>query len=198
VPTRQPRCRVMSGLTKEDYEMLNKMPKETLLSLFHMHIRNLWRVDGFYFLGIEEKFGTEAATQIDTNCWKLLGKLEARELKNLLKIEKNDIPALMYALRNTSWSLYQEEKQVETSPSRGVYRITKCRVQEARIAKAVGIFPCKNVRFSYLKAFATEFNPNIEVSCRTAPPDQRRESIWCEWEFTLSLDKTRPINAQVK
>jgi len=178
--------------------MLNKMPKETLLSLFHMHIRNLWRVDGLYFLGIEEKFGTEAATQIDTNCWELLGKLEARELKNLLKIEKNDIPALMYALRNTSWSLYQEEKQVETSPSRGVYRIIKCRVQEARIAKAVGVFPCKDVRFSYLKAFVNEFNPNMEAKCRTAPPDQRREGTWCEWEFTLSLDKTRPINTQVK
>jgi hypothetical protein len=188
----------MSGLTKEDYEMLNKLPKETLLNLFHLHIRNLWRVDGLYFLGIEEKFGTEAATQIDTNCWKLLGKLEARELKNLLKIEKNDIPALMYALRNTSWSLYQEEKQVETSLAKGVYKVTKCRVQEARIAKTVGVFPCKNVRYSYLKAFANEFNPNITVSCRTAPPDQRREGFWCEWEFTLSLDKSRRISMQVK
>jgi len=175
----------MSGLMKEDREMLKTMPMETLLNLFNMHIRNLWRVDGLYFLGIEEKFGTEAATQIDTNCWKLLGKLEARELKSILHIEKNDIPALMYALRNTSWSQYQEEKQVETSPSKGVYRVTKCRVQEARIAKAVGVFPCKNVRFSYLKAFVEEFNPNIEVSCRTAPPDQRHEDVWCEWEFTL-------------
>ena len=188
----------MSGLTHEDCEMLNNMPLETLLTLFHMHIRNLWRVDGLYFLGIEQRFGTEAATQIDTDCWKLLGKLEARELKNLLKTEQNDIPALMYALRNTSWSLYQEEKQVETSQSKGVYRVTKCRVQEARIAKAAGVFPCKDVRFSYLKAFVKEFNSNIEVSCRTAPPDKRREGVWCEWEFTLSLDKSRSINTQVK
>jgi hypothetical protein len=174
------------------------MPNETLLNLFHMHIRNLWRVDGLYFLGIEQKFGTEAATQIDTDCWKLLGKLEARELKNLLHLEKNDIPALMYALRNTSWSLYQEEKQVETSPTKGIYRVTKCRVQEARVAKTLGVFPCKHVRFSYLKAFSQEFNPNIIVSCRVAPPDQRRENVWCEWEFMLSLDKPRRINPQVR
>lgn len=189
---------MMSGLTREDCEMLKNMPTETLLNLFHMHIRNLWRVDGLYFLGIEQKFGTEAATQIDTDCWKLLGKLEARELRTLLRLEKNDIPALMYALRNTSWSLYQEEKQVETSPSQGIYRITKCQVQEARIAKSLGVFPCKNVRFSYLKAFTQEFNPNIIVSCRAAPPDQRRENIWCEWEFTLSLDKSRRIYPQVR
>ena len=188
----------MSGLTKEDREMLAKMPKETLLELFSMQIRNIWRVDGLYFLGIEEKFGTDAATEIDTNCWKVLGKLEARELKTLLGIEENGIPALLHALSNTSWSLYQEEKQVETSPSKGIYRVTKCQVQEARIAKELGVFPCKNVRFSYLKAFTQEFNPNIIVSCRVAPPDQRRENSWCEWEFTLSLDKSRRIYPQVR
>jgi len=174
----------MSGLTKEDYEMLKKMPNENLLELFHMHIRNIWRVDGLYFLGIEKEFGTEAATRIDTNCWKILGKLEARELKNLLNIKKNDIPALMHALGNTSWSLYQEQKQIESSPSRGVYRVTKCRVQETRISKALDVFPCKSVRFSYLKAFAEEFNPNIKVNCRVAPPEKRSKNVWCEWEFT--------------
>lgn len=175
----------MSGLTKEDYEMLKKMPEGKLLDLFHMHIKNIWRVDGLYFLGIEEKFGTEAATQIDTNCWKVLGKLEARELKSLLRIQKNDIPSFMHALRNTSWSLYQEEKQTEVSTSKGVYRVVKCRTQETRTSKALDVFPCKNVRFSYLKSFAEEFNPDIEVKCQVAPPDQRPEGVWCHWEFTL-------------
>ena len=175
----------MSGITKEDYEMLKKMPNETLLNLLSMHIRNIWRVDGLYFQGIEEKFGTEAATQIDTNCWKVLGKLEARELKNLLKIEKTDIPALLQALRNTSWSLYQEEKETEGSQTRGVYGVTKCRIQETRINKELGVFPCKNVRFSYLKSFAEEFNPDIEAKCQVAPPEKRPTGVWCQWEFTL-------------
>ena len=90
----------MSDSTKEDHEMLKNLPLEILLSLFHMQIKNIWRVDGLYFLGIEDEFGTQAATQIDTDCWKVLGKLEARELKILLKLEKNDIPSLMFALRN--------------------------------------------------------------------------------------------------
>ncbi len=174
----------MSGLAEEDYKMLKDLPVETLLELFNMHIKNIWRVDGLYFLGIEKEFGTEAATRIDTNCWKILGKLEARALKNLLNIKKNDVPALMHALRNTSWSLYQEEKQVESSPSRGVYRVTKCRVQKTRISRALDVFPCKSVRFSYLKAFVEEFNPNIKVNCRAAPPEKRPKNVWCEWEFT--------------
>src|SRR3990170_46245 len=134
----------MSNLTKEDYKMLKNMSLDTLLNLFHMHIRNIWRVDGLYFLGIEQKFGTEAATQIDTDCWKILGKLEARELKSLLKLEKNNIPSLMYALQNTSWSLYQEQKEIEVSATRGIYRVVKCRTQQTRINKGLSEFPCKN------------------------------------------------------
>ena len=165
--------------------MLNKMSKDALLNLFHMHIRNIWRVDGLYFLGIEEKFGTEAATQIDTDCWKVLGKLEARELKTLLKLEKNDIPSLMFALQNTSWSLYQEQKEIEVSATRGIYRVVKCRTQQTRISKGLGEFPCKNVRFSYLKSFAEEFNPDIKVNCQICPPSKHPENVWCQWEFAL-------------
>jgi len=175
----------MSGLTKEDYEMLEQMPKDTLLKLFYMHIKNIWRVDGLYFIGIEEKFGTDSATRIDADCWKVMGKLEARELKTLLRVEKNDIHSLMYTLQNTSWSLYQEEKQVEALPTKGVFRVTKCRTQETRIHKGLGEFPCKNVRFSYLKAFAEEFNLDIEVKCRICPPDKHSRNVWCEWEFLM-------------
>jgi len=48
----------------EDRNMLAKMSKEKLLDYFFLQIRNLWRVDGLYFLGIEKKFGTEPATVI--------------------------------------------------------------------------------------------------------------------------------------
>jgi hypothetical protein len=175
----------MSSLTKEDCEMLKNMPLDTLLNLFHMHIRNIWRVDGLYFLGIEQKFGTEAATQIDTDCWKILGKLEARELKTLLKLEKNDVPSLMLALKHTSWSLSQEQKEIEVSATRGIYRVVKCRTQQTRISKGLGEFPCKNVRFSYLKSFAEEFNPDIQVNCQICPPGKHSPNVWCQWEFAL-------------
>lgn len=175
----------MSQPVDKDRDMLEEMPKEKLLDLFFFHIRNLWRVDGLYFLGIEEKFGTEAATAIDTNCWILMGKLEARELKTLLEIKENDIQSLIHALRNTSWSLNQMDKETEATKTRGVYRVTRCRTQETRIRKGLTIFPCRNVRFSYLKSFAEEFNPNIQVDCKICPPGKRPTSVWCEWEFKL-------------
>jgi hypothetical protein len=165
--------------------MLEAMPKAKLLDLFFLHIRNLWRVDGLYFLGIEEKFGTKAATEIDINCWKLMGKLEARDLRTLLEIKRNDVPSLMYALRNTSWALDHRNKEVEVSREKGIFRVVKCHTQQARLKKGLEIFPCKNVRLTYLKAFAEEFNPNIEVKCNICPPDELPANVWCEWEFKL-------------
>jgi hypothetical protein len=165
--------------------MLEKMSKETLIKLLLMQVRNIGRVDGLYILGIEEKFGIEAAIQLDTNCWKVLGELEARDLKSLLKTEKNDIPALVYALRNTSWWLHKTEKQIEVSSTKAIFRVLSCRTQEARIRKALGVFPCKTVGLTYLKAFAQEFNPDIEVNCQFCPPDKRVTGVWCQWEFNL-------------
>jgi len=179
----------MERLNQEhDRGMLENLPLEKLLDLFFLHIRNLWRVDGLYFLGIEERFGTEAATEIDANCWKILAKIEARDLKRTLGIDRvEDAETLLYLLRNTSWALYQTEKAVEVDSSKkvGVFRVVSCRVQEARLKKGLGIFPCKRVRFGYLKSFAEELNPNFEVRCRVCPPDEKPQNYWCEWEFKL-------------
>ena len=108
----------MSWPTAEDIELLKKLPQKKQFELFFLHVKNLWRVDGLYFLGIEKKFGTQAATDIDANCWKLMGKLEARELKTLLKVKDSTIPALIDALRHTSWALYQTAKETEVSKER--------------------------------------------------------------------------------
>ncbi|MEM2916805.1 MAG: DUF6125 family protein [Candidatus Bathyarchaeia archaeon] len=168
-----------------DKDMLSQLSKEKLVELLLLHVRNLWRVDGLYFLGIEEKFGTEAATQIDANCWRLMGKLEARELRETLQVKDNSIASLMYLLRNTSWAIYQAGKEIEIASGKAVFRVTDCRVQQARIRKGLGEFPCKQVRYGYLKSFAEEFNPNVKVNCKICPPNPHPPNTWCEWEFSL-------------
>ena len=171
--------------TEQDRKMLSEMPKEKLLDLFFLNIRNLWRVDGLYFLGIEDKYGIDIANEMDANCLKVMGKLEARELKKLLGYKEGDIASFMHLLKNTSWSLDQKFKEIEVTQTKGVFRVTECGTQKTRIRKGLGVFPCKKGRFGYLKSFAEEVNPNIEVTCKVCPPDGRPEGLWCEWEFKL-------------
>lgn len=166
-----------------DTKMLVEISKEKLIELLLMQMRNLWAVDGLYYLGIEEKYGTEGATEIDRKVWEVMGKIEARRLKEILGIKESDIPTVMNTLILTSWSLDLEDKEIEVNQEKGIFRNINCRVQRTRTKKGLKEFPCKNVRWGYLKSFAKELNENIEVECNVCPPDEHSEELWCEWEF---------------
>jgi hypothetical protein len=170
----------------EDRKMLSKMNLEQLINYFFLQIRNVWRVDGLYFLGIEKKFGTEAATEIDAGVWESMAAIEAKSLQKMFATKENpSVVAIVELLRKSSWALDQPFKTVEIGDSRATLSVDRCRTQEARLSKGLGEFPCKRVRFSYLKKFAETLNPNVKVNCIICPPDKHPKSTWCKWEFTL-------------
>ena len=150
-----------------------------------MHLRNMWTVDGLYFLFIEEKYGIEVATEIDRKVWELMGKIEARRIKELFGFKDSNVPTMMKALSYCAWALDLEDKEIVVEEKKAIIRNVKCRVQNTRIQKGLGEFACKPVRFGFLKAFAKEFNPNIVVNCKVCPPDKHPNNLWCEWEFIL-------------
>ena len=173
---------------EEDFERLGKMDLKKLLELFMIQIKNIWRVDGLYFQGIEKRFGVDSAEEIDRETWSILAKIEARDLKKLYDIEEiRNIREFMELLLNTSWAIYQSKKSyyIDEENGIGVFKVISCRVQEARIKKGLGVFPCKNVRYIYLRSFAEAVDPNIEVEVVTCPPDEKPPDYWCAWRFKL-------------
>jgi hypothetical protein len=66
---------------EKDEKIIESIPKDKLADFIFMHLRNMWAVDGLYYLGIEENWGTEAATEIDRKVWEVMGKIEARKIK---------------------------------------------------------------------------------------------------------------------
>jgi hypothetical protein len=169
-----------------DTKQLLALSKEQLADFLFLHLRNLWTADGLYFLGIEEAYGTKVATSIDAHVWEVMGKIEARKLKQFLHITGDDILSMMNALQYTTWALDLEDKEIALEKNRAAIRNVRCRVQNTRREKGLGEFGCKPVRFGFLKAFAKEFNPAIVVKCIMCPPDTHPENLWCEWEFTMS------------
>jgi len=171
---------------REDREMLAKMPMERMLDYFFLQIRNIWRVDGLYFLGIEKKFETEAATEIDAGVWESMASIEAKSLQRMFKVGENpDVATIIDLLRKSSWALDQPFKTIIVENKRAILWIDRCRTQEARLGKGLCEFPCKRVRFGYLKNFAKTLNPKVEVDCLVCPPDKHTKDLWCKWEFTL-------------
>ncbi|MCK4348944.1 MAG: hypothetical protein KAW47_10040 [Thermoplasmatales archaeon] len=168
-----------------DRKLIEEIPKEKLADFIFMHLRDMWAVDGLYYLGIEKEFGTESATEIDRKVWEVMGKIEARKLKKLFEISGNDIASMIKALRLSGWTLDLEDKEIDVKKDKTILRNVKCRVQNTRIKKGLTEFGCKPVRWSFLKAFAKEFNPDIEVKCNVCPPDEHPDDLWCEWEFAM-------------
>jgi hypothetical protein len=167
----------------DDVKLLSQLPKEKIPDYIFMQLRNLWAVDGLYFLGIEELYGTEVAIKIDARVWAVMGKIEARKLKEFLGITGTDIPSMMKALQYSTWALDLEDKEITIKKDYAVIQNVHCRVQNTRVSKGLKEFGCKPVRFEFLKAFAKEFNPDIVVKCTVCPPDKHPENLWCEWEF---------------
>ncbi|MBN1389094.1 MAG: hypothetical protein JXA22_00465 [Candidatus Thermoplasmatota archaeon] len=169
---------------KEERELLKELDGDRYSALTFMHLRNLWAVDGLYYLGIEKRFGTEAATEIDAEVWAVMGKIEARRLKKLLGLG-NTLEDMIRGLKYSGWTMDLEDKEWEYHPGRTVLRNVECRVQNTRLKDGLSVFPCKKVRFGFLKAFAREFNEDLEVNCIRCPPDDRMGRIWCEWTFSM-------------
>lgn len=169
---------------EDDVQLIANIPKDKLAEYIFMHLRDMWAVDGLYYLGIEEAFGTDAATEIDRKVWEVMGKIEARRIRKLFEITGDDIPSMIQALRYSGWALDLEDKEIEVTPDRAIIRNTKCRVQNTRLQKGLPEFGCKPVRRGFLQSFATEFNPKIEVKCIICPPDNHPKDLWCEWEIT--------------
>jgi hypothetical protein len=172
----------------EDRKMFASTSSEMLLDYLFLQVRNLWRVDGLYFLGIEKKFGTDAATEIDAGVWEVMAGIEAKSLQKMFKVgETPDVAKIMELLRKSSWALDQPFKAIEIDSKRAVLTVDRCRTQETRLSKGLGEFPCKKVRFGYLKNFAKTLNPKAEVKCLVCPPDKHPKDSWCKWEFVVQI-----------
>jgi len=171
---------------EEDKKILSEIPGDKIPDFIFLHLRDLWAVDGLYFLGIEKQFGTEAATEIDRKVWEVMGKIEAQRLKEFLGLNgSDDIPSMIKALRFSGWALDLEDKEIVVEKEKAIVRNIRCRVQNTRITKGLDEFPCKKVRWGFLKSFAREFNPDIIVDCNVCPPDEHPSDLWCEWEFKI-------------
>ena len=124
--------------------MLSEMESEELRSLFFLQIRNLWRVDGLYFLGVERRFGTEAAAEIDAEVWAVMAKIEAKSLQKIFPTDETvDLPVIMSLLRKSSWALDQPYKTVILSKEKAILTIDRCRTQRFHY-RIIVVLPEKN------------------------------------------------------
>ena len=163
------------------------LSKEQLLDLLHDGALNWLAHDGLWFRAAEERFGMEAAMDLDREAWKSFTVIEAKRImKRLAMAPGGGIPALIRALGYRLYARVNVQEVVEQSATHCVFRMTSCRVQEARRRQGLADFPCKSIGIVEYSGFARTIDERIETTCLSCPPDPKPDDAWCVWEFRLN------------
>jgi len=166
--------------------MLSDHSREELEGMLQDAALNWLAHDGLWFLAVEERFGMEAAIDLDTKAWESFTVIEAKRIMKRHGIAQGGgIPALAKALGCRLYSFINEQQIVEQGEDRLVFRMTDCRVQSTRRRKGLPDFPCKPVGIVEYAGFARTIDPRIETRCLGCPPDPEPRDWYCGWEFRL-------------
>jgi hypothetical protein len=142
--------------------------------------------DGLWFRAVEDKFGMEEAIEMDKKAWEKFTVIEARRIMKRLGITQGGgIPALIQALKLRLYAFINVQEVLEESANRCVFRMNRCRVQDARKRQGLPDFPCKPVGIVEYGGFAKTIDSRIQTQCLVCPPDPHPPNVWCAWEFSI-------------
>jgi len=165
---------------------LADLSRQELLELLKDSAVNWLAHDGLWFQAVEKKFGMDAAMDMDRDAWAKFTVIEANRIKKRLNLEENGgIPALIQALKFRLYARVNVQEISEADDRRCIFRMNRCRVQEARLRKGLPDFPCKSIGIVEYSGFAATIDPRIKTRCISCPPDPHPENVWCAWEFYL-------------
>jgi len=161
----------------------SQIPVEKLVELCS---RGAYTLDGLWFTLMEEKYGMEAALEIDVEVWRRLCLAQARRVPKYLPIKESSPMRRLIRIIELDPLLHVfKPKTVELSDERAVLRFTNCPPQKARLRDGGGEFPCKPVGLAILSSYSEVIEPRIRLSCLACPPDAHPKEYWCQWQFDL-------------
>ena len=160
---------------------LNPEEKDEYISFL---LRQYRLVDALWFLAVEDRFGLDAAVELDEKVWEDMGRRSARDIKRGFKIEEKGLRGFVKAIKYFPWTIIIGY-EIEESDDKVTIKVPSCPPQVARIKSGKGEFPCKEMRFREFRAFAAEIDERIKVKCVFAPPDEHPEDCFCMWEFRI-------------
>lgn len=160
--------------------------KDQLVDMLEDAAKNWLAHDGLWFLAAEERFGMEAAIQLDARAWEQFTVIEAQRIMKRHGIEPGGgLEALEQALGYRLYAYLNVQEAIRVDERTLIFRMNDCRVQAARKRKGLADFPCKPVGLVEYAHFARAIDPRIQTRCIACPPDPHPEEYWCAWEFTL-------------
>ncbi len=149
------------------------------------HYLSYTRVDGLWFMKVEEKYGFDEALEIDSQVWKVMPKIQARMLRGLCKAT-NGGEALLECL-STKLTIDNHSYTIEKIGNNGSFRILieKCPWHELMVNAGRGHLAAKvgrKICITEYSNWASEFDDKIRFQMKE---QLCNSSKFCVLEFTL-------------
>lgn len=168
-------------------EGLESYTREQLIELLEITAKDLIALDGTWFQSLEREQGMDTAMEHDRQAWKRFVPSEARRLRALLRLdERPGLEGLAKALPLRCTSLANEWEMIWEDDGSLVFRITNCRVQNARARKGMEFHPCKSVGILEYGEFARALDDRLRCECVSCFPDITDETCNCAWRFWVA------------
>lgn len=162
------------------------LSREELLDLLQDFAKRWLAHDGLWFQAVEAHFGMDAAIRLDEEAWERFTRIEAKRIKERLGLpEQAGLEGLEKALGYRLYALVNEQEAEWAAERTLIFRMKRCRVQEARQRQGLPDFPCKSVGIVEYSGFAETIDPRVQTRCIACPPDPHPAQFFCAWEFSL-------------
>jgi hypothetical protein len=165
---------------------LDDLSREKLIGMLDDFAKNWLAHDGLWFQAVEKKVGLKTAIECDRTAWEKFTVIEAERIMKRHNIPKGSgLEGLKKALDYRLYSRLNKQEIVQEKENSFVFRMSNCRVQEARQRKGLPDFPCKPVGIVEYSEFAKTIDPRIRTTCLVCPPDEHPDEFYCAWLFEI-------------
>ncbi|MBI4774770.1 MAG: hypothetical protein HY788_11430 [Deltaproteobacteria bacterium] len=162
---------------------LRTLSKEQLIDAIKMYSRNWMTLDGLWFSGVEDKYGLDAAMDLDVRMWRIGSKIEAKRIKESFGLG-GGIENVLRAIDLMSWAP-SFDYEYQRTDNGVVWTCRQCPPQEQRARLGKAEFPCRPTFEACFANVIQVVDPGVRVECRFCPPDPHPEDAWCEWVFWM-------------
>jgi len=162
------------------------LPQDQLEKLRDGFAVNWLANDGVWFQAVEFTRGMTDAKSCNDLSWEQFSPFEARSIKTLLKLPENPgLEGLKEALKFRLYAFINEQSFDSETNTSFIFKMNKCRVQNARQRKGLQDYPCKSGGLIEYTTFASTIDSRIRTECIACPPDPHPEEYFCAWKFIL-------------
>ncbi len=163
-------------------ELFERMEAAELRSYIEFFLRHYRVMDAFWFIYLAERFGQQAAEEINEKVWGRVGGLAAKDLVTRFGIREKGLRGFVRVLEYYPWSILIGY-QIEERPAEVILSVPVCPVQEARRKRGLPEYACQAMHEAEFVSLAQAVDPQVRVECRFAPPGQHPVDMHCQWRF---------------